>query len=122
MAAPLEYVRPELFDEAVERHHHSYVSAVLRGPLGTIRCRTTRALMPIRQRWISCAGQAMGPINIPATWQANFLARFANVPRNNRASTPYVTFVNTHRPTCWTWIQQFSIRDSNSYFQCLYAF
>jgi hypothetical protein len=26
MAAPLEYVRPELFDEAVDRHHHSYVT------------------------------------------------------------------------------------------------
>jgi hypothetical protein len=37
MAAPLEYVRPELFDEAVDRHHRSYVSAVLRGPFGTIR-------------------------------------------------------------------------------------
>jgi hypothetical protein len=23
MAAPLEYVRPELFDEAVDRHHQS---------------------------------------------------------------------------------------------------
>jgi hypothetical protein len=29
MAAPLEYVQPELFDEAVDRHHRSYVSAVL---------------------------------------------------------------------------------------------
>jgi hypothetical protein len=52
MAAPLEYVRPELFDEAVDRHHRSYVSAVLGGPLSTIRCRTTRTLMPIHQRWI----------------------------------------------------------------------
>jgi hypothetical protein len=26
MAAPLEYVRPELSDEAVDRHHRSYVS------------------------------------------------------------------------------------------------
>jgi hypothetical protein len=52
IAAPLEYVRPELFDEAVDRHHRSYVLAVLRGPLGTIRCRTTRTLMPIDQRWI----------------------------------------------------------------------
>jgi hypothetical protein len=53
MAAPLEYVRPEFFDEAVDRQDHSYVSAVLGGPLGTIRCRTTRTLMPIHQRWIS---------------------------------------------------------------------
>jgi hypothetical protein len=52
MAALLEYVRSELFDKAVDRHHRSYVSTVLGRPLGTIRCRTTRALMPIRQRWI----------------------------------------------------------------------
>jgi hypothetical protein len=52
MAAPLEYVRPELFDEAVDRQHRSYVSAVLGRPRGTIRCRTTRTLMPIHQRWI----------------------------------------------------------------------
>jgi hypothetical protein len=52
MAAPLEYVRPELFDEAVDRHHRSYMSAVLGGPLGTIRCQTTRKLLSIHQRWI----------------------------------------------------------------------
>jgi hypothetical protein len=43
-----------------------------------------------------CAGQAMGPIDIPATWQADFLARFANVPRNDRAPAPYLPFVDTH--------------------------
>jgi hypothetical protein len=52
MAAPLEYVRPELFDEAVGWHHRSYVSAVLRRSPGTIRCQTTRTLMSIHQRWI----------------------------------------------------------------------
>jgi hypothetical protein len=52
MAAPLDYVRPELFDEAVGRHHRSYVSAVLDRPLGTIHCRTTRTLLPIHSRWI----------------------------------------------------------------------
>jgi hypothetical protein len=52
MTAPLEYVRPELFDEAVDRHHCSYVSAVLGGLLGMIRCRTTRTLMLIHQWWI----------------------------------------------------------------------
>jgi hypothetical protein len=54
MAAPLAYVRPELFDEAVDRHHRSYVSVVLGGPLDTIRCRTTRTLMLIHQhqQWI----------------------------------------------------------------------
>jgi hypothetical protein len=53
---------------------------------------------------LSCAGQAMGPIDIPTTWQANFVARFANVPRNDRASAPYLPFVDTHGPT-WIWIQ-----------------
>jgi hypothetical protein len=52
MAAPLDYVRPELFDEAVDRHHRSYVSAVLGGPLGVIRCRSTRTLLLIHPRWI----------------------------------------------------------------------
>jgi hypothetical protein len=28
MAGPLEYVRLELLDEAVDRHHRSYMSAV----------------------------------------------------------------------------------------------
>jgi hypothetical protein len=53
MFAPLEYVRPELFDEAVDWHHRSFVSAVLGGSLGTIRRQTTRTLMPIHQRWIT---------------------------------------------------------------------
>jgi hypothetical protein len=52
MDAPLEYVRPELFDEALDRHHRSYVSTVFGGPLDTICCRTTRTLMSIHQRWI----------------------------------------------------------------------
>jgi hypothetical protein len=52
MAAPLDYVRPELFDEAVDRQHRSYVSAVLGRPLGAIRCRMTRTLLPIHPRWI----------------------------------------------------------------------
>jgi hypothetical protein len=68
-----------------------------------------------------CAGEAMGPIDIPATWHADFLAQFANVPRNDRALAPYVPIANTHEPT-WIWIQQFNVRDSNSYFQRLYAF
>jgi hypothetical protein len=51
MAALLEYIRPELFDEAVDQHDRTYVSAVLGGPLGTIRFRTTRTLLPIHPRW-----------------------------------------------------------------------
>jgi hypothetical protein len=52
MTVPLDYVWPELFDEEVDRHHLSHVSAVLRGPLGTIHCRATRTLIRIHQRWI----------------------------------------------------------------------
>jgi hypothetical protein len=52
MAAPLDYVRLELFDEAVDRQHRSYVSAVLGRPLGAIRCRTTRTLLSIHPGWI----------------------------------------------------------------------
>jgi hypothetical protein len=52
MVASLEYVRLELFDEAMDRHHRSYVSAVLGCSPGNIRCLTTRTLMPIHQRWI----------------------------------------------------------------------
>jgi hypothetical protein len=48
---------------------------------------------------LPCAGQAMGPIDIPVTWQADFLAQFVNVPRNDRAPAPYVPFVDTHGPT-----------------------
>jgi hypothetical protein len=47
---------------------------------------------------LSCAGEAMGPIDIPTTWHADFLARFANVPRNDLAPQPYVPFGNTHDP------------------------
>jgi hypothetical protein len=43
MAAPLDYVRPELFDEAVvATTARTLLSAVLGRPLGAIRCRTTR--------------------------------------------------------------------------------
>jgi hypothetical protein len=52
MVASLEYVRPELFDEVVDRHHRSYVSAVLGRMPGSICFRTTRTLMPTNQRWI----------------------------------------------------------------------
>jgi hypothetical protein len=48
---------------------------------------------------LPCAGQAMGYIDIPAMWQDDFLAWFANVPRNDRAPAPYVPFVDTHGPT-----------------------
>jgi hypothetical protein len=31
---------------------------------------------------LSCVGQVMGLIDIPATWHTDFLARFTNVPRS----------------------------------------
>jgi hypothetical protein len=52
MVAPLDYVRPELFNEAADRHHRSYVSAVLGRPLGAICYRTTRTLLSIHPWWI----------------------------------------------------------------------
>jgi hypothetical protein len=53
---------------------------------------------------LPCAGQPMGLIDIPATWNVDFLAWFANVPQNDRAPASYVPFADTHGPT-WTWIQ-----------------
>jgi hypothetical protein len=47
---------------------------------------------------LSCARQAMGPIDIPETWQAEFLARFANGPRNDHAPAPYLPFVDPTGP------------------------
>jgi hypothetical protein len=52
MASPLDYVLPELLDEAVDWYHYSFVSAVIDRPLGAIRCWTTRTLLPIHPRWI----------------------------------------------------------------------
>jgi hypothetical protein len=48
---------------------------------------------------LSCAGEAKGPIDILVTWHADFLARFANVPRNDRAPAPYAPFADTQGPT-----------------------
>jgi hypothetical protein len=45
------------------------------------------------------ASQAMGPIDIPATWHAHFLTRFTKVPQNDRAPAPYVPFADTHGTT-----------------------
>jgi hypothetical protein len=42
-----------------------------------------------------CAGEVTGLIDIPATWHTDFLAQFANVPRNDCAPAPYVPFADT---------------------------
>ena len=41
------YVRPELLEETVDQKHRSFLSDFLGETLGTLRCRTSRELMPI---------------------------------------------------------------------------
>ena len=57
---------------------------------------------------LPCAGQAMGPLDVSATWRDEILARFEHVVRNEHAP-PYEIFVNTVGPTA-KWLQQFSVR------------
>jgi hypothetical protein len=56
-------------------------------------------------------GVAMGAIDVHNTWRLDFLARFTNVPRNDRVPQPYQPFKDAHEPTM-TWLQQFSVRAS----------
>ena len=44
------------------------------------------------------AGTSVAARDVPGTWREDLLARFANVPRNDRAD-PYRTFVSTHGVT-----------------------
>jgi hypothetical protein len=64
---------------------------------------------------LPCEGEPLGLEDISTEWRMKFLARFANVPRNDRAPTPYQEFANPHGPTL-TWLQQFSVRTFTSYF------
>jgi hypothetical protein len=65
---------------------------------------------------LPCEGEVMGAVDIPSrTWCEQFLAQFANVLRNDRASTPYQPFANTHEPTL-IWLQQFNVPTLTSYF------
>jgi hypothetical protein len=43
---------------------------------------------------LSCVDEAIGAIDITSTWHADFLARFANVPRDDRAPVSYVPFAD----------------------------
>jgi hypothetical protein len=52
---------------------------------------------------LPCASEGMRSIDIPTTWHADFLARLANVPRNDREPALYVPFADTHG-SIWTWI------------------
>jgi hypothetical protein len=64
---------------------------------------------------LPCAGEPLRALDISAEWRIEFLAWFANVPRNDRAHAPYQEFANAHGPTL-TWLQQFSVRTFTSYF------
>jgi hypothetical protein len=48
--------------------------------------------------------QPLGPADISTEWRTEFLARFVDVPRNNRAPAPYQEFANPHGPTL-TWLR-----------------
>jgi hypothetical protein len=64
---------------------------------------------------LPCEGEPLRVEDISANWRTKFLARFTNVPRNDRAPAPYQEFTNAHRPTL-SWLQQFSVRTFTSYF------
>jgi hypothetical protein len=46
------YVTPELLDRDTDRRHRSFLSAVCGEDVGHVRCRTTRTLLPIHDRWV----------------------------------------------------------------------
>jgi regulator of protease activity HflC (stomatin/prohibitin superfamily) len=46
------YVTPELLDRDTDRRHRSFLSVVLGEDVGHVRCRTTRMLLPIHDRWV----------------------------------------------------------------------
>jgi hypothetical protein len=62
-----------------------------------------------------CEGEPLRAADISANWRTEFLARFANVPRNDRAPAPYQEFTNAHGPTL-SWLQQFGVCTFTSYF------
>jgi hypothetical protein len=64
---------------------------------------------------LPCAGEPLRVVDISVEWRTELLARFANVPQNDRATAPYQEFANAHGPTL-TWLQQFSVRTFTSYF------
>jgi hypothetical protein len=53
---------------------------------------------------LPCEGKPLGPADISTEWRTEFLARFANVPRNDRAHASYQEFENPHGLTL-TWLQ-----------------
>jgi hypothetical protein len=61
---------------------------------------------------LPCEGEPLRTTDISANWHTEFLARFANVPRNNCAPAPYQEFTNVHEPTL-SWLQQFTDEGSD---------
>jgi hypothetical protein len=76
----------------------------------TVNLQDTSLLMDL-----PCEGEPLRAADISANWRTEFLARFANVPQNDRAPAPYQEFTNAHGPTL-SWLQQFSVRTFTSYF------
>jgi hypothetical protein len=48
---------------------------------------------------LPCNGEPLRVVDISTEWRTEFLARFANIPQNDRAPAPYQEFANAHRPT-----------------------
>jgi hypothetical protein len=63
---------------------------------------------------LPCEGELLRATDISTEWRTEFLARFVNVPRNDRAPAPYEEFANAHGHTL-TWLQQFNVRTFTSY-------
>jgi hypothetical protein len=63
---------------------------------------------------LPCEGEPLRAADISTEWRTEFLARFVNVPWNDRTPAPYQEFANAHGPTL-TWLQQFSVRTFTSY-------
>jgi hypothetical protein len=67
---------------------------------------------------LPCEGEPLRDADISTKWCTEFLTRFANVPRNDRAPAPYQVFTNARGPTL-SWLQQFSVRTFTSYFSSI---
>jgi hypothetical protein len=62
---------------------------------------------------LPCEGKPLRAADISANWRTEFLAWFANIPRNDRAPTPYQEFANAHGPTL-SWLQLWQPAQENT--------
>jgi hypothetical protein len=62
-------------------------------------------------------GEPLGIADISTDWHTEFLAQFANIPRNDH--TPNQEYTNVHGPTL-TWLHQFSVHTFTSYFSLFF--